>query len=181
VILTTGRTPTSLTNIELTLAKAIRLIRSKTDRGTINLNTNGSLPEAVDQLISAGLDSIRVSINSARPDFHERYYSPKGFSLQDVKQSITLMKKAEKHVSLNYFVLPGFTDDPDEFDAFCQLIDQHHPDLIQLRNLNMDPEWYCRTVEHQPTSPPLGILSWHQRLKELFPGLRFGYFNPPLQ
>ena len=164
-----------------TLAKAIRLIRSKTDRGTINLNTNGSLPEAVDELISAGLDSIRVSINSARPDFHERYYNPKGFSLQDVKQSISLMKKADKHVSLNYFVLPGFTDDPNEFEAFCQLIDQHRPDLIQLRNLNMDPEWYCRTVEHQPTSPPMGILSWHQRLKELFPDLRFGYFNPPLQ
>lgn len=164
-----------------TLAKAIRLIRSKTDRGTINLNTNAGLPDAVDRLISAGLDSIRVSMNSARSSFHERYYRPRGFSLKNVKQSISLMKKAGRHVSLNYFILPGFTDDPEEFDAFCTLVDQYPPDLIQLRNLNMDPEWYCRTVGHQPTSPPMGILDWHQRLTTLFPALRFGYFNPPLK
>lgn len=164
-----------------TLEKAIILIRSETDRGTINLNTNGSLPDVVDRMSNAGLNSIRISINSARPDFHEKYYSPRGFSLKDVKQSITIMKKANKHVSLNYFILPGFTDDPDEFDAFCQLIDQHRPDLIQLRNLNMDPEWYCRTIGHRPILTPMGILNWHQRLQELFPDLRFGYFNPPLQ
>jgi pyruvate-formate lyase-activating enzyme len=163
-----------------TLEKAIRLIRLETDRGTINLNTNAGMPEAVDRLIDAGLDSIRVSINSARPGFHEKYYRPKGFSLEDVKQSIALMKKAGRHVSLNYFILPGFTDDPEEFDALCRLIEQYRPDLIQLRNLNMDPEWYCRTIGHQPSSP-MGILFWHQQLKELFPALRFGYFNPPLK
>ncbi len=161
-----------------TLEKAIRLIRSETGRGTVNCNTNGSLPEAVGRLIRAGLDSIRISMNSARPELHEKYYQPKGFSLEEVKQSIRLMKMAGRHVSLNYFILPGFTDDPDEFDAFCRLIDQYQPDLIQLRNLNMDPEWYCRVVGHRPASPPLGILNWHRRLKELFPRLRFGYYNP---
>lgn len=163
-----------------TLAKAIRLIRSATDRGTINLNTNAGLPDALDRLICAGLDSIRVSMNSARFDSHTKYYRPKGFSLEDVKQSISLMKQAGRHVSLNYFILPGFTDDPEEFDALCRLIDQYRPDLIQLRNLNMDPEWYCRTVGHQPKSPPIGILNWRRQLSELFPALRFGYFNPPL-
>jgi len=44
-----------------TIAQGIRQIRSRTDRGTINLNSNASLPEAVERLISAGLDSIRVS------------------------------------------------------------------------------------------------------------------------
>ncbi len=40
------------------MAEAIRLIRARTTRGTINLNTNGSLPEAaVDRLAQAGLDS----------------------------------------------------------------------------------------------------------------------------
>jgi len=164
-----------------TLEKAIRLIRSETTRGTVNLNTNGSLPEAVDRLIGAGLDSMRISMNSARKSFHAKYYRPKGFSLDDVKQSIRLMKKANRHVSLNYFILPGFTDDPDEFDAFCSLVEQYRPDLIQLRNLNMDPEWYCRSIGHQPPSTPLGIRHWHHRLQELFPSLRYGYFNPPLQ
>ena len=42
---------------------------SATDKGTINLNTNASIPGNVDRLIKAGLDSIRVSMNSARQDF----------------------------------------------------------------------------------------------------------------
>jgi pyruvate-formate lyase-activating enzyme len=120
-------------------------------------------------------------MNSARPDFHEKYYRPSGFSLADVQETIALMKKAGRHVSLNYFILPGFTDDPEEFDAFCRLIDRFGPDLIQLRNLNMDPEWYCRTVGHHPVAPPMGIQQWRRRLRELFPSLDFGYFNPSLK
>ena len=164
-----------------TIEKAIRIIRAETDRGTINLNTNGSLPESVDRLIEAGLDSIRISMNSVRPDFHANYYRPKGFTLDDVQLSIKKMKEASRHVSLNYFILPGFTDDPQEFEALCHFIEDYRPDLIQLRNLNMDPEWYCRSVEHHPSSPPMGIRSWHQQLRKLFPWLRYGYFNPAIQ
>ncbi|MHB8808460.1 MAG: radical SAM protein [Desulfobulbaceae bacterium] len=164
-----------------TIAQAIRQIRSRTDRGTINLNSNASLPEAVERLISAGLDSIRVSLNSARPEMHERYYRPKGFSLADARASIRLMKKAGRHVSLNYFILPGFSDDPAEFAALCDLIADSRPDLIQLRNLNMDPEWYRRVVGHQANGEPMGIRNWLQLLQTRFPLLRFGYFNPPLR
>ncbi|GBE12797.1 molybdenum cofactor biosynthesis protein A [bacterium BMS3Bbin14] len=163
-----------------TLEKAIRLIRSQTTGGTINLNTNGSRPEAVRQLAAAGLDSIRISLNSARAEFHDRYYRPRGFSFQDVRDSIAVMKEMGRHVSLNYFVLPGFTDDPDEFAGLCELVENHGPDLIQLRNLNMDPEAYLRTVEHRPARPPLGIRAWLKQLKKQFPALKFGYFNPSL-
>lgn len=164
-----------------TIAQAIRQIRSRTDRGTVNLNSNASLPEAVAHLISAGLDSIRVSMNSARPEMHERYYRPNGFTLADARQSIRLMKKAGRHVSLNYFILPGFTDDPEEFAALCDLIADGKPDLIQLRNLNMDPEWYQRVVGQQSNGAAIGIRIWLQQLKTRFPLLRFGYFNPPLR
>lgn len=164
-----------------TIARAIRQIRSHTDRGTVNLNSNASLPEAVACLISAGLDSIRVSLNSARPEMHERYYRPKGFSLADARESIKLMKKAGRHVSLNYFILPGFTDDPEEFAALCDLVADCRPDLIQLRNLNMDPEWYRRVVGQQPNNTALGIRNWLHQLKTRFPLLRFGYFNPALR
>jgi len=85
---------------------------------------------------------------------HERYYRPKGFSLADAQESIRLMKKANRHVSLNYFILPGFSDDPEEFASLCDLIADCRPDLIQLRNLNMDPEWYCRwSPSRQRESP----------------------------
>jgi pyruvate-formate lyase-activating enzyme len=163
------------------IEKAIRDIRSQTKFGTINLNSNASLPDQVKRLANAGLDSLRVSLNSARESFHGNYYRPVNFSLADVLNSIDVMKQAGRFVSLNYFILPGFTDDPDEFSALCDLIETHRPDLIQLRNLNMDPDWYFETVNYLPNQAPLGIRIWLMQLKKLFPRLRFGYFNPSLQ
>jgi pyruvate-formate lyase-activating enzyme len=164
-----------------TIEKAIQLIRKRTDRGTINLNSNASLPQAVEKLARAGLDSMRVSMNSARQDYHRRYYRPKGFDFDEVRQSIRIMKGLGKFVSLNYFILPGFTDDPQEFTALCDLLENYGPDFIQLRNLNMDPDWYLDAVRHQPEQEPMGIRNWLSRLQEGFPNLRFGYFNPPVR
>ena len=164
-----------------TLEKAIRSIRSQTECGTINLNSNSSLPGQIKLLAEAGLDSLRVSLNSARQTCHTSYYRPVNFSLANVMESIDVMKQADRFVSLNYFILPGFTDDPDEFAALCNLIDMHQPDLIQLRNLNMDPDWYLEIVQYQPSQAPMGIRNWLAELKRLFPELRFGYFNPSLR
>lgn len=164
-----------------TMERAIRLIRQKTTKGTINLNTNGSLPDAVERLAMAGLNSIRISLNSARIDKHTLYYRPKGFTLNDVKESIKVMKKYHRHVSLNYFIFPGVTDDPEEFAALSQLVDECKPDFIQLRNLNMDPEEYLEVIEHTPNKKPLGIRTWLNLLQERHPTLRFGYFNPPVR
>ncbi len=164
-----------------TIAKAIRLIRRQTTRGTINLNSNGSLPEAVACLADSGLDSIRVSMNSARKGCHTLYYRPQGFDFKNVLESILVMKKASRFVSLNYFILPGFTDNPEEFAALCDLVDLYRPDLIQLRNLNMDPDWYFETVQQPVREKPMGILRWLTALRQRFPDLIFGYFNPPLR
>ena len=162
------------------MEKAIRIIRTHTNRGTVNLNTNGSLPEAVGRLAQAGLDSIRISLNSAQSEKHRLYYQPKGFSLADVCRSIAVMKGYGRHVSLNYFILPGCTDDPDEFAALCSLISEFQPDFIQLRNLNMDPEHYLKVIGHTAKAQPLGMRAWLQQLKHRFPTLGFGYFNPAL-
>ncbi|OIP44169.1 MAG: radical SAM protein [Desulfobacterales bacterium CG2_30_60_27] len=163
-----------------TIGAAIRAIRKQTSRGTINLNSNASRPEAVALLAAAGLDSIRVSMNSARPEKHRLYYRPTGFGFTEVMESISIMKKQGKWVSLNYFILPGFTDDPEEFAALCDLVAARKPDLIQLRNLNMDPDWYLEEMGHHPIVKPMGIRHWLAELKKRFPALRFGYFNPPL-
>lgn len=162
------------------IERSIRLIREQTSRGTINLNSNGSLPEAVARLAEAGLSSIRISLNSAQGQKHALYYRPKGFDFHDVCQSIHEMKKRGRFVSLNYFILPGCTDDPTEFEALCHLLGEYQPDYIQLRNLNMDPDYYLQVTRHQPSAAPLGIRPWLSKLKERFPRLRFGYYNPPL-
>lgn len=162
------------------LEEAIQKIRRETKRGTINLNTNASLPDQVERLARAGLDSIRVSLNSARKGKYRLYFRPRGYAFGDVIESVRVMKKRKKFVSLNYFILPGFTDDPDEMEAFFDLVARLEPDLIQLRNLNMDPDWYLETVKHRGLREPVGILNWLKSLKKNFPNLRFGYFNPYL-
>lgn len=162
------------------IEEAIHLIRKKTTRGTINLNSNASLPQAVKRLADAGLDSLRVSLNSAQDSFHSRYYRPVGFTLTEVKESISVMKGAGRFVSLNYFIQPGVTDSREELEALSSLVKACHPDLIQLRNLNMDPEWYMKTLDFHPSQDPLGMRNWMAVLQKRFPSLRLGYFNPPL-
>ncbi len=161
-----------------TIEHAITRIRKQTTRGTINLNSNSSLPDSVAKLAKAGLDSLRVSLNSVQPHYYERYYRPKNYSFDDVKQSIREMKKAGKFVSLNYFILPGVTDSEPEFDALVDLCSSLKVDLIQLRNLNMDPEWYLNVLEFDENAKPIGVLNWYKKLQKQLPKLQFGYYNP---
>ena len=161
-----------------TIAAAIRLIRQETGKGTINLNSNSSLPHALEKLVDAGLDSLRVSLNSAQERYYTGYYRPSGYTFADVLGSIRLMKSAGRFVSLNYFILPGLSDSAPEFEALCSLVASCRPDMIQLRNLNMDPEWYLRTIGLPGSATAMGIRPWLKALKKEFPALRFGYFNP---
>ena len=162
------------------IAKAIQMIRSHTKRGTINLNSNSSLPQSVARLAQAGLDSIRVSLNSAQETFYSRYYRPQNYSFADVMRSVDVMKDNGRFVSLNYFILPGFTDSEQEFTALCHLLQSHRPDFIQLRNLNIDPEFYLKSLSFPSDAEALGMRLWLARIREEFPLLRFGYFNPQI-
>ena len=164
-----------------TMERAITIIRRKTARGTINLNSNASLPHAIKRLSAAGLDSLRVSLNSAQHQYHTNYYRPQGFSLADVLESIQVMKEAGGFVSLNYFILPGVTDSLEEYTALRHLLHTHQPDRIQLRNLNMDPEWYLRTIQFHTSSPSLGMRHWLTKIKQEFPKLQLGYYNPSIR
>ena len=161
-----------------TIEKAIITIRKNTDRGTINLNSNSSMPLAIERLASAGLDSLRVSLNSAQERYYTPYYRPQGFSFSDVLESIRVMKRAGKFVSLNYFILPGVTDSAAEFDALCSLLTTFRPDRIQLRNLNMDPEWYLRCISFKDSVISMGMRKWLKKIKHDFPDLQLGYYNP---
>jgi molybdenum cofactor biosynthesis enzyme MoaA len=163
-----------------TLREAIRSMRRATGRGTVNLNTNGSLPDQVDKLCEAGLNSIRVSLNSCRPEYFEAYYRPKGYTLEDLKRSIQAIKAHGGFASINYLMLPGLTDEEDEFAALCRFIIETRLDLIQMRNLNIDPEWCIQALGYKPKGRALGVRRWMRRVKEQFPELRFGYFNPCL-
>jgi molybdenum cofactor biosynthesis enzyme MoaA len=131
-------------------------------------------------LRESGLDSIRVSLNSCRPAYYQRYYKPNGYNLKTVETSIRIMKSLGGFVSLNYFVLPGFTDEGAELEALSQLVSETGIDLIQMRNLNIDPEWYLQGIGFEPEGETIGMLRFLQILEDRFPDLRFGYFNPCL-
>lgn len=162
------------------IGEAIRIMRQASTRGTINLNTNGSLPEAVKKLCGAGLDSIRVSLNSCRPNYYTAYFRPRGYRFEALAQSLQVVKAYGGFASINYFILPGFTDQEEEWNALCRFLSETRVDLIQMRNLNIDPQWYLKSLNVPRTEKTMGILEWMRRVKDRFPNLRFGYFNPCL-
>ncbi|MCP4673032.1 MAG: radical SAM protein [Desulfobacula sp.] len=159
---------------------AIRFIRKKTDKGTINLNTNASLPDHVEQLCKAGLDSMRVSLNSVRKNYYNAYFRPRSYQFSDVLKSIETAKLNGKFVAINYLNCPGFTDSESEFKALKEFINQYKIDMIQWRNLNFDPKKYCEIMlKIKDSGKPLGMDTIIKQLKNLYPELIHGYFNPP--
>lgn len=160
------------------LEEAVKLIRKKTDKGIINLNTNGSIPDRVEKLFKAGVDSIRVSMNSARKEVYEKYYQPVNYKFEDVLDTLSLGEKYGKWVSINYFVFPGLTDDIEEFESLRKILKTVKINMIQWRNFNIDPDWYIELLKFGSNSKSLGIKKVMDLLKKEFPHLRYGYFNP---
>jgi pyruvate-formate lyase-activating enzyme len=162
------------------IESAIGLIRSKTDRGTINMNTNGSLPQALQGLIDAGLNSIRISMNSVREDCYRAYFRPQGYRFSDVLKSIDSALKSGIFVAVNYLNCPGFTDTPQEVSAFRRFLKQYPIHMIQWRNLNFDPLRYFKIMKEVASSgKPLGIKNLLGQIRQEFPSVKYGYFNPP--
>ena len=163
----------------VTIEKAIKMIRSVTSKGIINMNTNASLPKVVARLFDAGLDSIRVSLNSVRKESYERYYKPKGYTYKDVVESIKVAKIKKGFVSLNYLVMPGFSDSFIEFNALRDFLHRCKVDMIQWRNLNYDPVRYFKVMRADlQASELIGMRQLILSVKKEFPHLISGYFNP---
>ncbi len=160
---------------------AIREIRRRTPRGIINLNTNASRPQIVERLCEAGLDSIRVSMNSAQKHYYHAYYRPRNYAFEHVLETMRIMRRFKRWVSINYFIFPGFTDQPAETAALKAVVQDVKLNMIQTRNLNIDPEWYMDELKLHDLaeSSPQGIRSWIAEIRSTFPWLKLGYFNPP--
>jgi pyruvate-formate lyase-activating enzyme len=162
-----------------TIRESILKIREQSDRGSININTNGSRPDVVKLLCEAGLNSIRVSLNSARKNIYEAYYRPNNYVFEDIIESLTVVAKYGGWTSINYFVFPGMTDSVEEYEALRQLIKMTDLKMIQWRNFNIDPDWYLGKIGIAETGDCLGMKQLMALIREEFPRLRFGYFNPP--
>lgn len=158
-----------------TICDSIREMRRQTGRGTINFNSNASLPDAVDRLAGAGVDSIRISLNSVREDIYNAYYRPLGYGFADVAESIRRAKQNGLYTMLNYLVFPGVTDQPDEIEPLAELIDETGVDMIQMRNLSIDPTIYWSATGIRDEG--IGMRAMLDEMKNRFPRLQYGYFN----
>lgn len=157
------------------ICEAVRRMRSSTRRGTINFNSNSSLPDKVEALAQAGLDSIRVSLNSVREPFYNAYYRPRGYCFADVLESVRRAKQHGLFVMFNYLVFPGVTDQRDELEALVRVIDEYGVDMLQLRNLAIDPQMY---LDAMPAgADPVGMASMLNEVKQRVPRIQYGYFN----
>jgi pyruvate-formate lyase-activating enzyme len=158
----------------------IRIIRRRTQAGTINMNTNGSLPKVLETLLDAGLDSIRVSVNSFQPACYAAYFRPHGYGLEAVIKSMALALERGVHVAINYLNCPGFSDNPAEYQALLAFLEHHPIQMIQWRNLNYDPLRYLALMKRAaPQGRPEGMRRLLDRVRQAAPRMRFGYFNPP--
>jgi len=164
----------------LLIAESIREIRNKTFKGTINLNTNGSWPERVREVAESGLDSIRISLNSARPAYYMAYYRPKNYNLEDVIRSIALSRELGLYTMINYLVFPGITDQEEEIDAIIDLLKRTGVNFLHLKNLNIDPDLYIREMPASD-SRAVGMKMMMEIIQKEVPDLKLGYFNQPVR
>jgi wyosine [tRNA(Phe)-imidazoG37] synthetase (radical SAM superfamily) len=164
-----------------TIREAIIEIRKHTNLGSININTNGSKPDAVKALCEAGLNSIRVSTNSARKNIYTAYYRPNNYQFEEIVESLKVVRSYGGWASINYFVFPGMTDSVEEYEALRNLIQETDLSMIQWRNFNIDPDWYLGKIGVTETGEMLGVKQLMELIHEEFPHVEFGYYNPPIE
>lgn len=157
------------------IAAGIRLIRAKTKKGQINMNSNAGYTEGIREIVDAGLDSLRVSIISARPESYDAYYRA-SYHLDDVKASIRYALAHGTYVSLNLLYFPGFNDRPEEFGAWQTFFRELPVQMIQVRNLNIDPDAFLDIMPPEQEAP-IGTREFLERLHEEFPQLIIGSFS----
>ncbi len=155
------------------IARTIDRIRAERFNGTLNCNTNGSLPAALQRLIDAGLQAVRVSLNSFRPAVYAAYYRPTGYTLDDVLASVALAVRAGLRVSLNLLTHPGVTDERAEVEAAEAFLHDHPVSLVQTRTLNIDPEVYFARVGRP--ADPIGMREALERIRAA--GVPLGNFT----
>lgn len=161
-----------------TLARAIIAIRQHCQEGTININSNAGYTDGIKKLSRSGLDAMRVTIFSCREENYNRYHRPRNYNLKDVENSIMFAREQGVRVSLNLLVMPGLTDREEELEALVSFVQKNNIDMIQLRNLNIDPEILFKYVPGG--GEIMGMNNFINYIQEAVPGLEIGSYTHPV-
>jgi pyruvate-formate lyase-activating enzyme len=162
--------------------QAIKTMRTCTDKGVININTNASNPRWLQRLCDAGLDTIRVSTISGHSETYTAYYRPIGYSFEDVKESLKRARHAGVYSSINLLCFPGMIDREREIEALLSFVKETGLRLIQLRNLNIDPEVLLpRIPALESMGKALGVRAMIETIKRELPEVEIGNFTKPVK
>ncbi|MBQ1511795.1 MAG: radical SAM protein [Selenomonadaceae bacterium] len=157
------------------IAPAIALIRQKTKKGQINMNSNAGYTEGVKKIVDAGLESMRVSIISAREESYDAYYRA-SYRLSDVKASIRYALDKGVYVSLNMLCFPGFNDREEEMAAWQEFFQELPVQMVQVRNLNIDPDAFLEIMP-EAAGQCRGTRHFLEDLHGKFPRMVIGSFS----
>ncbi len=160
------------------IAEAIEEIRKQTQNGTINMNTNAGNTEGIKKIIDAGIDSLRVSLNSGTDAVYTAYYRPVNYSLNDVRASLRYAADYGIYTYLNLLTFPGINDSTDEIESLIALVQENDVKAIQVRNLNIDPDTMKPIVELL-NGEALGVPSFLNILAEELPEVAIGNYTKP--
>lgn len=161
---------------------AIKGMRAGTDQGVININTNASNPRWLQRLYDAGLDTIRASTISGHPETYTAYYRPIGYTFEDVKESLKRARDAGVYSSINLLSFPGMIDREREVEALLAFVKETGLRLIQLRNLNIDPEVLLpRMLALESMGKALGMRTMIEIIKRELPEVEIGNFTRPVK
>src|SRR5438132_1682195 len=164
------------------IEQAIQAIRARTDRGVININTNASNPRWLQRLYDAGLDTLRASTISGHPETYSAYYRPLGYSFEDVKDSLKRARDAGIYSSINLLSFPGMIDREREVEALLAFVKETGLRLIQLRNLNIDPEVLLpRMPALDGMGKAVGMRTMIEIIRREVPEVEIGNFTRPVK
>ena len=160
------------------LVEATARIRERHPGATIHVNTNGSRPRVLEQLIRAGCTSVRISAISFRDSVFRAYYRPVGYGLEEVIACGRLMCRAGGQVCLNLLTFPGVTDSPEELEATTAACREMGVAQVQWRTLNVDHDWLLDGLPE--LAPGIGMAAALATLRERLPGVAHGNFTRPV-
>src|SRR5437763_7634507 len=164
------------------IEQAIQTMRARTDKGVININTNASNPRWLQRLYDAGLDTIRASTISGHSETYTAYYRPLGYSFEDVKESLKRARVAGVYSSITLLSLPGMIDREREVEALLSFVRGTGLRLIQLRNLNIDPEVLLpRMPALDSMGKALGMRTMIEIIRREVPEVEIGNFTRPVK
>lgn len=162
------------------IVEAMRRVRATTSLGYININTNAGLTDFIRAIVDAGLDLMRVSTISAIDEHYNAYYKPRGYTLQNVEKSLKYATEKGVYTSINYLIFPGVTDREEEIEAMIGFAKRTGLKLIQMRNLNIDPESYLELIP-KAKGEIYGMKQMLEIFREELPGVVIGSYThvPP--